>query len=83
MKISNLDVYFKLKTIIYGINRNVDLSDDSALLRGKIFDSLELIKFLMKIEEEFNYKIDIATYTHEKLDYISNLSEFLSKRQEA
>lgn len=54
-------------------NRETDIINDIGI------DSLQLVRFLMRLEEEMNITIDYETLTFEDLATIGSLEAFLSR----
>jgi len=54
-------------------NRETDIINDIGI------DSLQLVRFLMRLEEELNITIDYETLTFEDLATIGSLENFLSR----
>ena len=74
----------KIKKILSGIQKNPalseTLSDDTDIINEVGLDSLQMVTFVLKLEEELDIEIDFDTFDFSHLSSIGNLAEFLSKQ---
>ncbi len=77
----------KIKKIIVEIKESPDsfhlLKDDMHIINEIGLDSLQMINFLLKLEEEFDIEIDYDSFDIEEMSSIDRLSIFLSKQKKA
>ncbi len=59
--------------------QNVSWNSDTDILNDIGVDSLQLVQFLLKLEEEMNITIDYDALTFDDLATIGTLSSFLSR----
>ena len=59
--------------------QNVSWNSDTDILNDIGVDSLQLVQFLLKLEEEMNITIDYDALTFEDLATIGTLASFLSR----
>ena len=59
--------------------QNVSWNSDTDILNDIGVDSLQLVQFLLKLEEEMNITIDYDALTFDDLATIGTLASFLSR----
>ena len=60
-----------------------DLSDDASLLEEGIVDSTGVLELVMFIEETFGLKVADEEIVPDNLDSVSNLADFIKRKQGA
>ncbi len=74
----------KIKEILSEIKENpaaaATLSDETDIINDVGLDSLQMVSFVLKLEEELDIEIDFDNFDFSHLSSINNLSEFLSKQ---
>lgn len=53
------------------------LTEDSNIIEGVGLDSLEMLQFMLEVEEQLQIAIDFETLEYEHLHSIKSLAEFL------
>ncbi|MEH1790998.1 MAG: phosphopantetheine-binding protein [Nostoc sp.] len=57
------------------------LSDDTDIINDIGLDSLQMVTFMLKLEEELNIEIDFDNLDFSTLMSVGNLCDFLSKQK--
>jgi acyl carrier protein len=68
-----------LGEIIENPNKALEFKSDTNIISDVGLDSLKLINFILKVEEELNIYIDFDSFTHDDLTSIEKFSNFLQK----
>lgn len=75
----------KIKKLLSEVKENSilanTLSDDADIINDVGLDSLQLINFVLKIEEEFDIELDFEDLDYSHLTSISSLCEFISEQK--
>ena len=74
----------RLVEIIKGSNLelNIDLKDDTSLIKSGFFDSLALLNLATWIEQEINKPIDITSFDLSKeWDTVADILKFIEKHR--
>lgn len=64
------------KSLIHKVGSDTKIIDDIGL------DSLEMINFVLRIEEEFNVEIDFEVFDFSNMETISSICKFIEKSLE-
>lgn len=56
-----------------------EIKEDTALLADEILDSMEFLKYLTVVEEEFDVSISDEDLSNKKLGIIINMVEYLTQ----
>jgi acyl carrier protein len=59
----------------------IALSDDTNIINDIGLDSLQMVTFMLKLEEELNIEIDFDTLDFSTLMSVGSLCNFLSKQK--
>ena len=74
----------KIKAILSQVQENPTaietLSDDTDIINDIGLDSLQMVTFVLKLEEELGIEIDFDSFDFSHLSSIKSLSEFLSNQ---
>ncbi|MCG5058928.1 MAG: acyl carrier protein [Limnoraphis sp. WC205] len=74
----------KIKAILSQVKENPTaietLSDDTDIINDIGLDSLQMVTFVLKLEEELGIEIDFDSFDFSHLSSIKSLSEFLSNQ---
>ncbi len=79
MKTKIIQIISEIKnddSLLSKINDKTDLINDIGL------DSLQMINFLLKLEDEFNFELEFDSLDYEHLRVFENLVEFINKFSE-
>lgn len=76
----------KIHEIIIQVTQgNVIIKDDFGLQTNMVedigLDSLQMIEFLLKLEEEFNLRVDFENLNYDSLLSVKNLCDFITSCQ--
>jgi len=76
----------KIKVIIGRVTENesmaAELSDNADIINDIGLDSLQMIDFMLQIEEEFNIVLEFDTLDISHMHSIEKLAEFLSSQKQ-
>ncbi|MFV9644352.1 MAG: phosphopantetheine-binding protein [Desulfobacterales bacterium] len=75
----------KVKEILAQIKEDPDiastLSNNADILNDVGLDSIQIINFMLKIEEEFDVEIDYDNFNYNHMTSIDKLCQFLSQQK--
>ena len=58
------------------------LSDETDIINDVELDSLQMINFILRIEEEFDLEFDYDNFNYDHLSSITNFCQFISRQKE-
>lgn len=70
-------IFEKLMILIRSINSNSEITENLGLLGDAIFDSLEFMNYVTKVEESFNIVISDSEITNKKLGIVGNMVDHI------
>lgn len=74
----------KIKNIIFEVKEGEialeDIKNDSSIIDDIGMDSLQMINFILKIEEEFDITIDFDNFDFSNCDSVSIFCDFLNEQ---
>ena len=70
----------KIIGLLKKIKSGIDYANESAIFTGHILDSLEFVKFVSSVEEEFSVSIDFDDMEPEKFDSVSIIRQTIEKQ---
>jgi acyl carrier protein len=74
-------VFLELKEIILSLQaEKFTVSEESALIGDKLFDSLEFMNYITTIEEKFGVELSDENIKNRQLGIVKNMVDFLTER---
>lgn len=75
----------KIKQILSEVKENPNfietLSDNTDIINDVGLDSLQMVTFILKLEEQLDIEIDFDSFDFSHLSSITSLCDFLSKQE--